>query len=893
MSSRNFVNLNVNPCKMCMPMGAVQAFKGIENSMVILHGSQGCSTYIRRHMATHYNEPIDIASSSLTENGTVYGGSENLKTGLKNMIKLYKPAVIGITTTCLAETIGEDINRIVNEFYEEEAHNEEIKKLKIVTVPTPGYGGTQAEGYYRSLRKIVEQMTVDTDKHNKINIICGNINPADVRNIKRILDLFDVEYTMLPDVSNTLDSPHNEKYTRIPQGGTKTKDIEKMGGAVATIEMGMTIADDESAGVFLQEKYGVPLYKCEIPIGLRNTDKFVDIISQISKKPIPEELKLERGRLLDAMIDNHKFNGEAKAIIYGEPELVLALVKAGVENGIVPKLVAIGAKNRTLKNYITDEVKSICEDIVILDDTDFETIEMYAKKLNPNIIIGNSDGRRMAKRLGIEIMRIGFPIHDRVGAQRQTFTGYNGTALFIDGTANIILAKDEDSFREEAYDMYYRGEERGVTMNNIQEVKEEKVETVISIEDKTKTHPCYNAGAHDHARMHIPVAPKCNISCNYCNRKYDCPNETRPGVTSEVLSPEQALAKFKLVKEKVPNLSVLGIAGPGDALANFEQVKKSIQLIKEEDPSITFCLSTNGLMLPFYANELIELGVSHVTVTMNTVDPKLGGKIYKEVNYLGSKYTGEEGAGILLNNQLTGLKYLSSKGIMCKVNIVMIKGINDDHIEEVVKKVKECGVFMTNIMKMIPVVGSAFEGADVVSNEELNDMRKKCGEHVKQMYHCRQCRADAIGTLNNDCSADFRYGCGKGAAGPTKEKEKIEIPAKEEVSLKFAVASKTGINVDEHFGHAEEFYIYGFSNGKASLLEKRNVEKYCTGVDDCDAHDNKIEKILRTIKDCNAVLTMRIGDSPEKKLEENGIRVFKMYDEINCGIDKVAEELRR
>ncbi len=163
MSNKSYVNLDVNPCKMCMPMGAVLAFKGIEGNMVILHGSQGCSTYIRRHMATHYNEPIDIASSSLTENGTIYGGTKNLKTGLTNMIKMYTPSTIGVMTTCLAETIGEDINRIVDEF-QKESEDENLKNIKIITVPTPGYSGTQSEGYYRALRKIVEQVSADAKK---------------------------------------------------------------------------------------------------------------------------------------------------------------------------------------------------------------------------------------------------------------------------------------------------------------------------------------------------------------------------------------------------------------------------------------------------------------------------------------------------------------------------------------------------------------------------------------------------------------------------------------------------------------------------------------------------------------------------------------------------------
>ena len=884
MENKASVNLDVNPCKMCMPMGAVMAFKGIEGNMVILHGSQGCSTYIRRHMATHYNEPIDIASSSLTENGTVYGGTKNLKLGLKNMIKMYNPKSIGVMTTCLAETIGEDIKRITKEFIDEEAEKENLADLKIITVSTPGYGGTQNEGYFRAIRSIVEQLTFQSEKTNKINIIAANLNPGDIRNIKNILEVFGVEYTMLPDVSNTLDGPHAEEYNRLPKGGTKILDIQKMSGALGTIEMGETLSEAESAGTFLKEKYDVPLYTCGIPIGIRNTDKFLSIISEISGKPIPEVFKLERGRYLDAMIDSHKYNGEAKAVLYGEPEMVLALTKICVENGVQLKLVALGTKNVKLKKAVQKELEKQAEKPIIIDETDFETIELYCKNLKVNVIIGNSDGRRMAERMDLKIVRIGFPVHDRVGAQRKVITGYNGSSALLDDIANTILEQTENSFRKEAYEKYFEREKGRKDMLETIEIKEKETESNF---DKNATHPCFGTNAHTYARMHIPIAPKCNISCNYCTRKYDCANESRPGVTSEVLTPEQALEKYKYVKSKMPNLTVVGIAGPGDALANFEQTKKSIQLIKKEDPEVTFCLSTNGLMLPFYANDLVELGVSHVTVTINSVDKKIGAQIYKKIDYLGQTYTGEEAAEILINNQFTGLSYLASKGIVCKVNIVMVKGINDAHVEAVIKKAKQCGVYVTNIMQMIPVEGSVFENMPMVSNVELNEMRKKCGAHVKQMYHCKQCRADAIGTLANDQSAEFRdIGCTGSCVG------QLNIENEETIKkYKIAIASKSGLNIDEHFGHANEFHIYSYDRGTIRYLEKRDIDKYCNGSDECFSEEGKIDKLIKIISDCDAVLALRAGMEPTKKLEAEGIKIVQMYDSINEGIRKVIKQL--
>lgn len=267
------------------------------------------------------------------------------------------------------------------------------------------------------------------------------------------------------------------------------------------------------------------------------------------------------------------------------------------------------------------------------------------------------------------------------------------------------------------------------------------------MEEKTRFHPCYNGWNHENARIHLPVAPKCNIQCNYCLRKFDCANESRPGVTTKILTPEEALERYIQVKSEMPKLSVVGIAGPGDALCNFENTRKTLQLIREKDSEITFCISTNGLMLPHYADELEALGVSHVTVTVNAVDPAVSAKIYKYVRYEGVEYIGDKAGSLLLQNQLSGLEKLAEKGIICKVNIVVLKGVNDNHIKDIVKTVKKSGCYIVNIMPHIPVQGSAFELLPRIAAAEIMKLREECGHIILQMHHCRQCRADAVGCL--------------------------------------------------------------------------------------------------------------------------------------------------
>jgi nitrogenase cofactor biosynthesis protein NifB len=269
------------------------------------------------------------------------------------------------------------------------------------------------------------------------------------------------------------------------------------------------------------------------------------------------------------------------------------------------------------------------------------------------------------------------------------------------------------------------------------------------IVEKTLKHPCYSPDAHNYARIHLPIAPLCNIQCKFCNRKFDCQNESRPGVTSNLLTPAQALRIFEYYYNNVENLSVMGIAGPGDALANVDKTFKTIELIKEKYPEITVCLSTNGLMLSKYAMALRDIGVSHLTVTVNAVDAYIGEQIYAHIDYEGERITGLKGAQILLDNQLKGLGMIKDMNMMCKVNIVAIKDVNLAHIKQIVEKVKSLGVTYTNIMPLIPVEGTAFEKHEVLKNVELNELRDECSEILPQMRHCRQCRADAVGKLSD------------------------------------------------------------------------------------------------------------------------------------------------
>jgi len=274
--------------------------------------------------------------------------------------------------------------------------------------------------------------------------------------------------------------------------------------------------------------------------------------------------------------------------------------------------------------------------------------------------------------------------------------------------------------------------------------------------EKNINHPCFNASASKKwGRMHMPVAPDCNIQCNYCNRLYDCVNEGRPGVTSKVLTPEEACEKYLEVKKKLGNISIAGFAGPGDPLANFDEVKKTAELIRQKDKDVGLCISTNGLMLPEYAKELIEYGFSYITITINTLDSIVGADIYEYITYKGETYTDELGASILIDKQIEGLSLITAAGLTCKINTLYLKGINDSQIEAISELAGRKGAYLMNIKNLIPAEGSKFERLKPSSAADIEAARQVSGQYIKQMRHCQQCRADAVGLLTDDRFKEF------------------------------------------------------------------------------------------------------------------------------------------
>ncbi len=434
-----------------------------------------------------------------------------------------------------------------------------------------------------------------------------------------------------------------------------------------------------------------------------------------------------------------------------------------------------------------------------------------------------------------------------------------------------------------------------------------------AIWEKIKDHPCYSEEAHHYfARMHVAVAPACNIQCNYCNRKYDCSNESRPGVVSERLTPEEAVRKVVAVAAAVPELSVLGIAGPGDALHDWKNTRATLEAVRKVIPDLKFCLSTNGLALPDHVDEIAGMAIDHVTITINAVDPEIGAKIYPWIFYDHKRRTGIEAATILLERQMRGLEMLTERGILVKINSVMIPGINDNHLIEVNKAVRARGAFLHNIMPLIsdPAHGTHFglTGQRGPTPAELKTLQDRLDGGAKLMRHCRQCRADAIGLLGDDRGQDFTLdrlpeavvydpapreayrtfvATERGDRGAAREDALRSVGAvADDVRLLVAVATKGGARVNEHFGHAREFQIYEASSSGITLIGHRKVDAYCMGG---FGEDATLGPTIAALEGIDTVLCAKIGDCPRDALAEAGITVSDAhaYDYIETAIGKV------
>jgi nitrogenase molybdenum-iron protein NifN len=432
----------VNPCVCCAPLGAALAFKGIEGGMSLLHGSQGCATYIRRYLISHFREPVDIASSSFTEDTVVFGGAANLAQAIRSVRKTYNPAVLGIATTCLAETIGEDLVVTIATLRDELQGGPVI-----VPVSTPAYRDGHATGFAAAAAATMNALAQPDGSETRLGILPGMLSPEDLRYCKDIAAAFGRTVTVFPDYSATLDGGQWDRYHALPPGGTPLREVEHLASAPMLFDW--TAPTGGICGK-LKERFGTPIMHSVPPIGIAATDAFLEKLSIVWEIPVPEVLQNERARLLDAYVDGHKYLSGLRVAVCCDEPLVAGLVRFCTEIGLVPVLVATGRGAPGFDAKIRDSVDEpgAKKDLLILSDADFDEIDGRLEAVKVDLCIGTGKLQKSARKTGAPLVRVGFPIHDRFGANRILHIGYRGGLQLYDRIVNAIIEKKQESSDE-------------------------------------------------------------------------------------------------------------------------------------------------------------------------------------------------------------------------------------------------------------------------------------------------------------------------------------------------------------------------------------------------------------------------------------------------------------
>jgi nitrogenase molybdenum-iron protein beta chain len=432
----------INAPKMCQPIGAIWAALGVHGSVPLVHGSQGCATYPRNLLGRHFREPIEVAITSLHEKATIFGGAANLKLALTNIIQRQQPQLIAVITTCLSETTGDDIHGITKAFCAEQP--ELASRTKIVTINTPSYVGTHILGYDNAIKAMVSQLATKTVPNNKVNIIPGIVNPGDVLELKHMMELMDVPAIYLTDVSKTLNAPLRLPKPHFPPGGTTVAEIADSANSLGTIAI--CKHEGQAAANVLQEKHGVPANIVAPPIGVEATEEFLEKVTKLTGKKVPESLLDERDLLVDAMVDSSQITFGNKVAIFGDPDIVFGLTRFIYELGMEPVHMLTTFESQT---FVTD-MQTLATDYgadhekqTIIIGGDLYELQQKIKEKPVDLLIGDYKGKYIAKDENIPLVRVGFPQADRFGYQRRSMLGFRGSLQLLDSIVNTIMEKRE------------------------------------------------------------------------------------------------------------------------------------------------------------------------------------------------------------------------------------------------------------------------------------------------------------------------------------------------------------------------------------------------------------------------------------------------------------------
>ena len=440
------VALRVNPCKTCQPVGAIYCALGVHRCMPHSHGSQGCVSYHRTFLTRHFKEPAIASTSSFTEGASVFGGGSNLKTGVKNVFDIYNPDIIAVHTTCLSETIGDDVGSYIMDL--------DLPDNKLVVhASTPSYVGSHLTGFYNMMCGFINYLSENTQNPgSEIGIFPGFVNPADIREMKKLVSLMNVPYIMFPDQSGVMDAPMTGSYEMYPKGGTTIDEIVKLGDCKSILALGL-FTSTEPANV-LKRKCKVPFEALPLPIGIANTDQFILALKTITQEEVPAELEEERGRLVDVMLDAHFYCYGKKIAVFGDPDTVLGLTSFALELGMIPKYVITGTPGEGFERkaeQLFDQYE--VEGCVAKAAADLFELHQWIKNEPVDLLLGTSYGKQIAKAENIPFVRAGFPVLDRYAHSYFPIVGYLGGLRLTELITNALMDQYDRECEDEDMDV--------------------------------------------------------------------------------------------------------------------------------------------------------------------------------------------------------------------------------------------------------------------------------------------------------------------------------------------------------------------------------------------------------------------------------------------------------
>jgi nitrogenase molybdenum-iron protein beta chain len=441
--------LTVNPAKTCQPIGAMYAALGIHSCLPHSHGSQGCCAYHRSTLTRHYKEPVMAATSSFTEGASVFGGQANLVQAIDNIFTIYEPEVIAVHTTCLSETIGDDIPQIARKA---EADGKIPAGKYVIHVNTPSYVGTHVTGFANMTKAMVDYFAESNgQKIDQINVIPGYVEPSDMEEIKRIAEMMGIRTVMFPDTSRVLNRPQTGKYEMFPKGGVTVEALKSTGSSMATIGLGRMASGPAARA--LDTKCGVPCEILDLPIGFKATDRFVDRLRKTAGINVPDALSEERGQLLDIVTDMHQYFYGKKVALAGDPDQLVALTEFLVSIDIWPIHIVSGTTGKEFEARIREITKDVPHPVNVGIPGDMFLLHQWIKNEPVDLLIGNTYMKYMARDEDIPLVRFGFPILDRIGHSYFPTVGYRGGMRLLEKILDAVLDRQDRDAPEESFEL--------------------------------------------------------------------------------------------------------------------------------------------------------------------------------------------------------------------------------------------------------------------------------------------------------------------------------------------------------------------------------------------------------------------------------------------------------